>query len=181
MLNLALLIEGPVRSGKTSFIRSLTGESPFQDDPIGFVQVRHAFGFVRVSINATVTLYVVARFPSQAFRLDDFNIPVRPLGAIILADSAAPIWFPNVRHILANWYQEPYNQYPHIIAATKTDKADARPIAAIRAELQLAPQTPIVPCVTTQRESVRAVVRALLDAHPPDDPIIADVAAVIAP
>lgn len=178
MLNLALVIEGPVRSGKTSFIRSLTGESPFQDDPSGIVQVRHAFGFVRVPINTTITLYVVARFPSQVFRIDDFNIPVRLLGAVVLTDSTAPIWFSNVRHILANW--QTTTQYPYIIAATKTDKPDARSLDTIRRELNLRPHEPLLSCITTQRESVRAVVRALLALHPPDDPVVQDVVTVIA-
>jgi signal recognition particle receptor subunit beta len=52
---------------------------------------------------------------------------------------------------------------PFVVAANKQDDPAALPLSYIRRRLQLPFEIPLLPCVATERESVKNVLLALLD------------------
>ena len=56
-----------------------------------------------------------------------------------------------------------YSPLPIVIAANFQDLPDAWDVEALRIALGIANDVPIIPCVATDRESVKAVLLALLN------------------
>src|SRR5690606_906592 len=83
------------------------------------------------------------------------------LGTIVIVDSSLPESFRDVRNIIET--HRFYFPAPWIVAANKQDLPDAWPIDALRDVLHVPDKIPIVPCIATDRESVKNVLLALLE------------------
>ena len=82
------------------------------------------------------------------------------LGFIVMVDSARPETFREARSILQTFLA--YAPTPYVVAANKQDDKDAWEMEDIRHALRLESKVKILPCVATERDTVKAVLLELL-------------------
>ena len=92
----------------------------------------------------------------------DFPLEEKPvLGFIILCDSADYADF-RVARSMAEVFRV-YSPHPYIIAANKQDHPNAVSASDLRIIFKVSDEVPVVPCVATDRDSVKRVVITLLE------------------
>jgi signal recognition particle receptor subunit beta len=82
------------------------------------------------------------------------------LGFIVLVDSTRPETFREARSILETF--RAYAPTPYVVAANKQDKKDAWDVDDMRHALRLDAKTKLLPCIATDRKSVKDVLLELL-------------------
>lgn len=83
------------------------------------------------------------------------------LGYIVLIDSCRPVQFVETVRLLQQFTM--LTNAPFIVAATKQDDPAAIPLSYIRERLDLSLEIPLVPCTTTDLDSVKQVLISLLE------------------
>lgn len=82
------------------------------------------------------------------------------LGFIVTVDSTRPETFREARGILETF--RAYAPTPYVVAANKQDLPDAWDLEDIRLALRLGSNVKLLPCVATNKETVKAVLLELL-------------------
>jgi signal recognition particle receptor subunit beta len=82
------------------------------------------------------------------------------LGFVVMVDSTKPETFREAKRILETF--EGYAATPYVVAANKQDMEDAWEPEDLRIILRLKPEVKILPCVATDKESVKNVLLELL-------------------
>jgi signal recognition particle receptor subunit beta len=82
------------------------------------------------------------------------------LGLVILVDSTRPETFRETNRIIDFFIS--YRDTPYVIAANKQDKPNAWSPDELRLALRLPAQIKVLPCVASDRESVKNVLLELL-------------------
>lgn len=82
------------------------------------------------------------------------------LGFIVMIDSTRPETFREGRSILETF--RAYAPTPYVVAANKQDVPDAWNLEDMRNVLRLSPKIKLLPCVATQKTSVKSVLLELL-------------------
>jgi signal recognition particle receptor subunit beta len=82
------------------------------------------------------------------------------LGFIVLIDSVRPETFREARRILEVF--RGYAPTPYVVAANKQDLPDAWSAEDLRIALKIAQEIKVLPCVATDKESVKNVLLELL-------------------
>jgi signal recognition particle receptor subunit beta len=82
------------------------------------------------------------------------------LGFIVMVDSTRPETFREARSILETF--RAYAPTPFVVAANKQDMEDSWEIEDVRHALRLDKETKLLPCVATERETVKKVILELL-------------------
>lgn len=150
-----ILIAGPFRSGITTFLRQAT--EPITS-PTGEV-LNIGLGFGRIAIDESLVLYFFET-PEPRHHSSDWKILAEgALGVIVMADSRAKNTFHQAVSILDFFQKVTLTTY--VIAANFQDQPDALPIPALK---DVVPDDiPVIPCIATDKESVKRVVLALLE------------------
>lgn len=163
---LHVIVGGPFSSGKTSFIRSLSEIEPDNVTIEGVIRdqkVSYSTCTGRLTLDNEIKAHLY-EIPGGR-RVSDFVETVQAMGAnsgaIILIDSAKPITFREAGRLIE--YFDASNALPYVIAANKQDLPDALSPDGLRAELSISDDIPIIPCIATDKESVKRVVLALLE------------------
>jgi uncharacterized protein len=160
-----IVLHGTWRSGKTSFIKAVSEievVNPVKDnkDPrVEILGINMDFGRI-TSNDQTVVMYL---FASPMARRFDFlrDLADGALGFILMIDSCKSETFREARATFETLIT--YSPLPIVIAANFQDLSDAWDVDALRIALRIPNETPILPCVATDRESVKGVVIALLN------------------
>ena len=148
-------VEGVSGSGKTTFIKTYT-ESDFFDSllDLGYVVINDSFSFFLAS-------------PREARRFDpELKTQMGTRGMVIMVDSHAPDQFRETIGLIMTIQTHlavVVSPVPLVIAANKQDQLDALSADAVRNVLNIPSEIPVVPCVATDKESVKRVLVALLD------------------
>jgi signal recognition particle receptor subunit beta len=82
------------------------------------------------------------------------------LGFVVLIDSVKPETFREARNILDTF--RAYAPVPYVVAANKQDLEDAWSPEDLRIALRIPKEVKVIPCVATNRESVKNVLLELL-------------------
>jgi signal recognition particle receptor subunit beta len=82
------------------------------------------------------------------------------LGFIVMVDSTRPETFREARSILETF--RAYAPTPYVVAANKQDKEDAWELEDVRHALRLDSHTKLLPCVATDRTTVKDILLELL-------------------
>jgi signal recognition particle receptor subunit beta len=82
------------------------------------------------------------------------------LGFVVLVESVRPETFREARRILDIFRS--YATTPYVVAANKQDLDDAWSPEDLRIALKVRPETKLLPCVATEKESVKNVLLELL-------------------
>lgn len=165
---LKIVVTGSFAAGKTQFIRSISdGEVVNTDFSTTTAEERDlksettvALDFGTIKITPTLTLYLFGT-PGQA-RFDYMweELAIGCIGYVVLVDSCRPAYFKETRHLMQRFAE--ITPAPFVVAANKQDDPAAMPPLYVRRRLDVPVEIPVLPCVGTDRASVKAVLIALL-------------------
>ena len=167
MQTVKIVVTGPFAAGKTEFIRTISeidvvetesrisrAEERVKD------QTTVAMDFGRITVDDDLVLYL---FGTPGQRRFDFMWEVLSegmLGFVVLLDSVRPETFREARSILDTFRS--YAPVPYVVAANKQDLEDAWHPNDLRIALRIPDSIKMVPCVATERGSVKRTLLELL-------------------
>jgi small GTP-binding protein len=167
MQTFKMVVTGPFSAGKTQFVRSITEIDAVDTDrkitrTVERIkdQTTVAMDFGRITVDEELVLYL---FGTPGQRRFDFMWEVLSegmLGFIVLLDSARSETFREARSILEIFRS--YASVPYVVAANKQDLEDAWSPEDLRIALRIPREVKVLPCVATDRESVKRVLLELL-------------------
>jgi hypothetical protein len=167
MQTVKMVVTGPFNAGKTEFIRSvseidvvsterkISSEAERVKD-----QTTVAMDFGRITVDDNLVLYL---FGTPGQRRFDFMWEILSegmLGFIVMIDSTRPESFREARNILETF--RAYAPTPYVVAANKQDSKDAWELDDMRIALRLDSKVKFLPCVATDKETVKKVLLELL-------------------
>lgn len=162
-----MVITGAVNSGKTQFIRTISEievvstERKTTDDA-RFIkgETTVAMDFGRITIANDLVLHL---FGTPGQRRFDFMWEILSegmLGLLVLVDSTRPETFRETLRIID--FFTSYRESPYVVVANKQDLENAWSPEELRLALRLPDEVKVLPCVATNRESVKNVLLELL-------------------
>jgi len=167
MQTVKMVVTGPFSSGKTEFIQTISEIDVVETERKITRQEERikdrttvAMDFGRITVDDELVLYL---FGTPGQRRFDFMWEVLSegmLGFIVLLDSVRPETFREARDILDTFRS--YAPVPYVVAANKQDLEDAWLPEDLRIALRIPQAIKMVPCVATDRESVKKVLLELL-------------------
>lgn len=164
-----MVVTGPFSAGKTEFIRSIseidvvsTDEAISPDAPEfgAKEQTTVAMDFGRITVDDDLVLYL---FGTPGQRRFDFMWEILAegmLGFVVMVDSAKPETFREAKSILETF--RAYAPTPYVVAANKQDHPEAWTPDDLRIALRIEDHIKLLPCVATERDSVKNVLLELL-------------------
>ncbi len=162
-----MVITGPFSAGKTVFIGAVSEIDVVSTERrISSIaeQVKEtttvAMDFGRITVDNDLVLYL---FGTPGQRRFDFMWDILSqgmLGFVVMVDSTKPETFREAKRILETF--ESYASTPYVVAANKQDLNDAWEPEDIRIILRLKPDVKVLPCVASDKESVKQVLLELL-------------------
>ncbi len=167
MQTVKMVVTGPFAAGKTQFIQTISeidvvateAKISRQEERIKD-QTTVAMDFGRITIDDDLVLYL---FGTPGQRRFDFMWEILSegmLGFVVVVDSVRPETFREARTILDTFRS--YAPTPYVVAANKQDHEDAWTPEDLRIALRIDPQVKVLPCVATEKESVKSVLLELL-------------------
>jgi small GTP-binding protein len=167
MQTVKMVVTGPFNAGKTEFIRSVSEIDVVSTErKITDVTSRVkkettvAMDFGRISVDDDLVLYLFGTPGQKRFDFMWEILSEGMLGFVVLVDSIRPETFREARRILDIFRS--YARTPYVVAANKQDMEDAWSTEDLRIALKVHPDIKLLPCVATDRESVKAVLLELL-------------------
>mgnify|MGYP001066162139 CR=1 FL=1 len=167
MQSVKMVITGPFAAGKTAFIQSISEievvstERKITDDTREVKEeTTVAMDFGRITVGEDLVLFLFGTPGQKRFDFMWEILSEGMLGFIIIVDSTRPDTFREARQILNVFRQ--YAATPFVIAANKQDMEDAWSPEDIRYALKLDGSTKVLPCVATDKASVKNILLELL-------------------
>ena len=167
MQTVKMVVTGPFNAGKTEFIRTISEiEVVSTERKITDVTTRVkkettvAMDFGRITVDNDLVLYLFGTPGQKRFDFMWEILSEGMLGFVILVDSIRPETFREARRILDIF--RGYASTPYVVAANKQDMEDAWPPEDLRIALKVDPNVKLLPCVATNKESVKRVLLELL-------------------
>lgn len=168
MQTVKMVITGPFSSGKTEFIRSIseidvvTTERGISSEAERAVKdsTTVAMDFGRITVDDDLVLYL---FGTPGQRRFDFMWEILAegmLGFVVMVDSTKPETFREAKSILETF--RAYAPTPYVVAANKQDVTDAWNTDDLRIALRIEEGVKLLPCVASNKDSVKAVLLELL-------------------
>ena len=167
MQTVKIVVTGPFSAGKTQFIQTISEidvvaterriTSPQEQIK---AQTTVAMDFGRITVDEGLVLYLFGTPGQRRFEFMWEVLSEGMLGFVVLLDSVRPETFREARDILDAFRS--YASVPYIVAANKQDMDDAWAPEDLRIALRIPESTKMVPCVATDRESVKRALLALL-------------------
>jgi len=168
MQTVKMVVTGPFNAGKTKFIQSVSEidvvsterkiSSTTEKSVKGTTTVAMDFG--RITVDEDLVLYLFGTPGQKRFDFMWEILSEGMLGFIVMVDSARPETFREARSILQTF--RAYAPTPYVVAANKQDDKDAWEMEDIRHALRLESKVKLLPCVATERDTVKAVLLELL-------------------
>jgi len=119
-----------------------------------------AMDFGRIAVADDLVLHLFGTPGQKRFDFMWEILSEGMLGLVILVDSTRPETFRETNRIIDFFIS--YRDTPYVIAANKQDKPNAWSPDELRLALRLPAQIKVLPCVASQRESVKNVLLELL-------------------
>ena len=162
-----IVVTGPFSAGKTTLIRTiseitvLSTEKDITDDTRSRkAATTVAMDFGRITIDRDLVLYLFGTPGQDRFDFMWEILGEGMLGYILLIDSSREDSLEEAVGILAAFRK--MARVPFVVALNRSAGMDPSDEERVRAVLALDEDTPVVPCDATDRESVKAVLLALL-------------------
>lgn len=164
-----VVITGAYAAGKTNFIRSISDIDPVTteyavtdaEERALKHQTTVALDFGKIAVSEEVVLFLFGTPGQERF---DFMWEVLSegcMGYIVMVDSCRPAHLLETQRLMARFTT--ITNAPFVVAANKQDDPAALPLSYIRRRLQLPHAIPLLPCIATDRASVKQVLLGLLD------------------
>ncbi len=165
MQTVRVVVSGVGGSGKTTFVRAISevGLVSTERCPAGEGTSPHAkivVDFGRVAMAPDLVLHLFGVPALQAFDLLWWIHCAEAVGWVILVDSTRPETFRDALKIAD--FAKSFRDTPCVIVANKQDAENAWGPEELRLALRLPTDVPVLPCVATDRDSVKNVLLELL-------------------
>lgn len=167
MQTVKMVITGPFSAGKTQFIGAISEIDVVSTErkiSSAAEKIKDsttvAMDFGRITVADDLVLYL---FGTPGQRRFDFMWDILSqgmLGFVVMVDSTKPETFREAKRILETF--ESYASTPYVVAANKQDVEDAWEPDDLRIILRLDEGVKILPCIATDKESVKNVLLELL-------------------
>lgn len=169
MQQLKIVITGSYAAGKTQFINSISDIETVNTDFATTMdeerelksQTTVALDFGTIAINDQLTLYLFGTPGQERFDYMWEHLATGCLGYVVMVDSCRPAKFGETIALIQRFAE--ITDSPFVVAANKQDDPAALPPAYVRRRLNLPASVPVLPCVGTDRESVKSVLLTLLE------------------
>jgi uncharacterized protein len=167
MQTVKIVVTGPFNAGKTEFIRTIseievvsTEKRISREEEKQKEATTVAMDFGRITIDDDLVLYMFGTPGQKRFDFMWEILSEGMLGFIVMVDSTRPETFREARNILQTF--KLYAPTPYVLAANKQDSPEAWDMDDIRAALRIDPETKLLPCVATKKDTVKTVLLELL-------------------
>ena len=167
MQTVKMVVTGPFNAGKTEFISSVSEidvvstERQITDETSRTKnQTTVAMDFGRITVDEDLVLYLFGTPGQKRFDFMWEILSEGMLGFVVLVDSVRPETFREARRILDIF--RTYATTPYVVAANKQDMEDAWSPDDLRIALRVRPDVKLLPCVATDKESVKGILIELL-------------------
>ncbi len=162
-----VVITGPFAAGKTTLIRTiseitvLSTERGITDNTRSRKnETTVAMDFGRITIDGDLVLYLFGTPGQERFDFMWEILGEGMLGYVVLVDVTRADSLAEARGILDAFRR--MARVPFVVGLNRTDGDDDSQEAQVREHLDLAAHIPVVPCDATDKESVKALLLALL-------------------
>ncbi len=168
MQTVKMVVTGPFNAGKTEFIRSVSEIDVVSTERKISTATEKAvkeattvaMDFGRITVDDDLVLYLFGTPGQKRFDFMWEILSEGMLGFIVMVDSTRPETYREARSILETF--RAYAPTPYVVAANKQDMKDAWELDDMRHALRLDPKVKFLPCVATDRDSVKSVLLELL-------------------
>ncbi len=167
MQTVKMVVTGPFNAGKTEFIQSVSEievvstERRITDETSRVkAETTVAMDFGRITVDEDLVLYLFGTPGQKRFDFMWEILSEGMLGFVVLVDSVRPETFREARRILDIF--RAYAHTPYVVAANKQDMEDAWSPEDLRIALKVRPGVKLLPCIATDKESVKNVLLELL-------------------
>jgi small GTP-binding protein len=165
---LKIVVTGAYAAGKSQFIRTISDIEPVSTDYAVTLEEERALkrettvalDFGTIAITDRLSLYLFGTPGQERFDFMWEHLSTGALGYVVMVDSCRPAHFAETQQLMARFSE--ITDAPFVVAANKQDDQAALPPAYIRRRLGIPAETPVLPCIATDRESVKQVLLALL-------------------
>jgi small GTP-binding protein len=162
-----IVVTGPFAAGKTTLIRTiseitvLSTEKGITDDTRSTkTDTTVAMDFGRITIDRDLVLYLFGTPGQDRFDFMWEILGEGMLGYVVLVDATRPESVDEAASIVRAFRK--MANVPFVVGVNRADGLDESEEQRVRDTLDLDPHIPVVPCDATDRESVKAVLLALL-------------------
>jgi small GTP-binding protein len=162
-----MVVTGPFSAGKTQFIQSVSEidvvstERKISSDAEKIKDsTTVAMDFGRITVDDELVLYLFGTPGQKRFDFMWEILSEGMLGFVVMVDSTKPETFREAKSILETF--RAYAPTPYVVAANKQDRPDAWEVDDLRIALRLDPAIKLLPCVATNKETVKTVLLELL-------------------
>jgi small GTP-binding protein len=162
-----IVVTGPFAAGKTTLIRTiseitvLSTEKDITDETRSRkAETTVAMDFGRITIDRDLVLYLFGTPGQDRFDFMWEILGEGMLGYVLLVDASRPKSLDEAVGILEAFRR--MARVPFVVALNRSPGITPADEASVRSTLQLGLDVPVVPCDATDRESVKAVLLALL-------------------
>ena len=162
-----IVVTGPFSAGKTTLIRTISEITVLstERDISDHTRSRKAattvaMDFGRITIDRDLVLYLFGTPGQDRFDFMWEILGEGMLGYVLLVDSSREDSLEEAVGILAAFRK--MARVPFVVALNRAEGMDPSDEERVRSVLDLDEDTPVVPCDATDRESVKAVLLALL-------------------
>lgn len=167
MQTVKMVITGPFSAGKTEFIQSISEidvvstERRISDFTRTVKEnTTVAMDFGRITIDEDLVLYLFGTPGQKRFDFMWEILSEGMLGFVVMVDATKSETFREAQEIIQIF--RGYSNTPFVIAANKQDMGDAWTPEDLRIVLGLHPDIKVLPCIATQKESVKHILLELL-------------------
>lgn len=169
MQSLKIVVTGAYAAGKTQFIQSISEIEVVETE----ARVQHeeerqlkdhttvALDFGRITITPDLSLLLFGTPGQERFDFMWEILAQGCLGYVVMVDSTRPAHLREAANVIRYFTQ--MTNVPFVIAANKQDDPTCLPVEYVRYRLNLHPTIPVLPCIATDKESVKEVLLTLLE------------------
>ncbi len=166
---LKIVVTGAYSAGKTQFIQSISEIEVVSTESEVFHEEEReikdhtttALDFGRITVNDETALFLFGTPGQERFDFMWEILAEGCIGYVVMVDSTRPAHLREARHVI-DFFNNMLD-VPFVVVANKQDDPTCLPIEYIRYRLGLPDYVPLLPCVATDRESVKNVLLTLLD------------------
>lgn len=166
---LKIVITGPYAAGKTQFIRAVSDietletEAPVSgDEELELKSMTTvAFDFGILKVNDELALYLFGTPGQERFDYMWEVLTNGCIGYVVVVDSTRPAHLKEASKLISAFNN--LTNVPFIVVANKQDDLTAMPVDYVQKRLGLPAHVPVLPCVATDKESVKEALLTLLD------------------
>jgi small GTP-binding protein len=167
MQTVKMVVTGPFSSGKTQFIQTVSEidvvatERKISSESERIKETTTvAMDFGRITVDDDLVLYLFGTPGQKRFDFMWEILSEGMLGFVVMVDSSRPETFREARRILETF--RAYAPTPYVVTANKQDLEDAWDPDDMRIALRLSPEVKLLPCIATDKESVKNALLELL-------------------